>query len=214
MADRVIILPHVYHVQQTGWTCGPSALKMVLSTFGKNVPEATLAKQCGTTQDGTGDINNIRPVAKWHTGVDWSRHGAPNDPPTRAQKDLLWKTCVETIANSRRGMVINIWAPADNHPPGYPNYMIMHYICAVGIDLDRRLIYIADSARFGGIEHYWLSLDKLASLIPPKAWMALANPVSPRPAAEPDFFDGFTADELRIIIAAARQVGDPQEASA
>lgn len=211
MADEtVIILRHTYHVQRTGYTCGPSALLMVLSTFGINVDEATLARLCGTTSDGTGDVNNIIPVAKRYTKVDWRRTGGMFDPPSKAQKELLWQRLVETIANSRRGVVVNIWAPADNHPPGYPNYMIMHYIAAVGIDLVNRRIYIADSARFGGIEHYWLSLDKLASLIPPKAIMSLLNPVVP-PSADP--FSVFTADQLRLIVAAAHQVAAPQESA-
>ncbi|QDF15393.1 lysin A, protease C39 domain [Gordonia phage Mollymur] len=215
MADEsVVILRHIYHVQRTGYTCGPSALRMVLSTFGLDITEQRLAALCGTTSDGTADINNIIRAAGSYVRDRWLRHGVPNDPPTKAQKDRLWQTCVETVANSRRGMVVNIWAPANNHPPGYPNYLIMHYIAVVGIDLVNRRLYIADSARFGGIEHYWLSLDKLASLIPPKAWMALADPVTPKPPVDPDPFSVFTKEQLALIIAAAHQVGDPHGAAA
>lgn len=176
-----IIVPHKYRAQETGWTCGPSSTRMVLTTFGRDLSEAQLARECGTTTNGTNDINNIRPVLKRHTGRDWDRHGMPNDPPTPAQVDLLRRTIHQTVGIERRGLVINICAPPGNNLPGYPNYTVWHYLTAMGEDTDRDMAYLGDPARFGGNEHYWVSMKKLASLIPPKAWAALANVAPPPP---------------------------------
>ena len=180
-----VILPHRYAAQLTGYTCGPAATKHVLSTAGRNdLTEAGLAREMGTTVNGTDDINSIRPVLAKYTGRGWDRHGIPNDPPTRAQEDLLRRTILQTVVQERRGMVVNIWAPPSNNLPGYPNYLVMHYIAVVGYNTATGMVYLADSARFGGHEHYWVSVPKLASLIPPKAWAALAN-VTDKPAPDP-----------------------------
>lgn len=165
-----IVLPHTYHAQQTGYTCGPSTAKVVLSTFGQSVAESVLARECKTTVDGTADIANVNAAISRRSRRNYGREYLRADPPTQVQKDVFWRNAVATLADNRRGMPINIWAPANNHPPGYPATMIMHYISAVGIDLTRRLIYISDSARFSGIEHYWIGADKLATMITPKGY--------------------------------------------
>lgn len=165
-----IILPHQYHAQETAWTCGPSTAKVVLSTFGQNVAESVLARECGTTEDGTADIANVNSVISRRSGRRYGNSYLRADPPSRGQMDDFWLHAVATLADNRRGMPINIWAPGNNHPPGYPNYMIMHYITAVGIDLSQRGLYISDSARFSGIEHYWIGADRLATMITPKGY--------------------------------------------
>lgn len=177
-----IILPHTYHAQQTGYTCGPSTALVVLSTFGITVTEAAMATACRTTQDGTADVANVIAAINARAGSAYTAGYLRQDPPTRAQMDAFWQAAVDTIANRRRGMPLNIWAPASNHPPGYPDGLIKHYISAVGIDTDKRQIYISDSARFSGIEHYWLGADKLASMITPKGYGRLA-PLTAAPNA-------------------------------
>jgi len=62
-------------------------------------------------------------------------------------------------------LVTNIVAPANNHPPGYPDYTIYHYFTVFGYDPVDRTVTIADPANFGGNQIYWISFDQLASLI-------------------------------------------------
>jgi hypothetical protein len=176
-----IVLPHTYHAQQRGWSCGASTALVVLSTYGINVTEEQMIAECGTTVDGTPDVANIDAVLTRRTGRQYNGFYMPTDPPSREQMDTFWTHAVETIADSRRGMPVNIWAPANNHPPGYPNYLVMHYISAVGIDTDQRLIYISDSARFQGYEHYWVGADKLCTMITPKGVGYLVAPDLPNP---------------------------------
>jgi len=177
-----LVLPHTYHAQQRGWSCGPSTALVVLSTFGVTVTEDQMITACGATVDGTADVSNVdAAISARDGGRAYGAHYMPADPPTRAQMDEFWQHAVETIANSRRGMPVNIWAPANNHPPGYPNYLIMHYISAVGIDVEQRLIYISDSARFQGYEHYWIGADTLCTMITPKGYGSLVAPDLPNP---------------------------------
>jgi len=53
-------------------------------------------------------------------------------------------------AYRRDAVVANIVAPANNHPPGYPDYTIYHYFTVFGYDPVDRTVVIADPANFGG----------------------------------------------------------------
>lgn len=175
-----VILPFTYHAQQTGWTCGPSTAKMVLSTYGQHVDEATLARECKTTVDGTADVANINAVLTRRTGRAYGARYIQSGP-TVAQVDALRRSIIETIVDSRRGMPINIWAQAPTQPPGYPPGLIMHYVAGVGYDEATDRAYIGDSARFSGVERWWMSIERLAMNITPKGYGALLAPDVPNP---------------------------------
>ncbi|HEY8076063.1 MAG TPA: C39 family peptidase, partial [Labilithrix sp.] len=84
----------------------------------------------------------------------------------------LWNDVVVSV-DQGYAVVANIVAPPNNHPPGYPNTTIFHYIALVGYNPDTWQIYVADPANFGGNQKYWLSFDQLATLIPPKGYSSL-----------------------------------------
>ena len=179
------VLDHQYTVQETGFWCGPGSTQIVLTCRGIDVPEQQLALELGTTTNGTDWIGQITQLLARRTGLPYVTREMPNDPPTRAQIDLLWNDIRASI-DAGCGLVANIVAPANNHPPGYPNYTIYHYVAIVGYD-EKNGVYVADPARFGGIEHYWLSLEKMASLICPKGYSAAPTatpPVPPAPAVD------------------------------
>jgi len=205
----VVILPHTYHAQQKGYTCGPSTAKVVLSTYGITVTEALMERECGTNVNGTADVRQINSVLTRRTGRAYGAHYMQGNTPTQAQKDLFWKHAVGTIAHSRRAMPINIWAQGNTRPPGYPWDLIMHYVTAVGIDTDKKRIYVSDSARFSGVEHWWMSADLLCVNITPKGYGALTKPDVPAAPVKKEPFANFTDEQMRLVIAAARQVGDP-----
>ena len=138
-----------------------------------NLPsQGTLASQLGTTTNGTDWIGQVTGVLNGDLGTSWyETKEMPNDPPTQAQRDLLWNDIVLDI-NNGYAIVANIVAPANNHPPGYPNYTIYHYFTVIGYDSSDMTVKIADPANFGGNQIYWLSFDQLATLIPPKGYAA------------------------------------------
>ncbi|MGC7099200.1 C39 family peptidase [Amycolatopsis lurida] len=158
--------------QQTGYWCGPAATRMALSARMANPPtQASLAQQLPTHTGGTDHIGQVTRVLNNNLGTGWyETKEMPNDPPTAAQRDLLWRDIVLDI-NNNYPIVANIVAPANNHPPGYPNYTIYHYFTVTGYNSDNMTVKIADSAGFSqGV--YWLTFNQLATLIPPKGYSA------------------------------------------
>ena len=164
------VLDHDYQVQQTGYWCGPAASRIALSARIDPPSQQSLANQLPTTTNGTDWIGQITRTLNNNLGAPYYvTTEMPNDPPTPAQRDRLWRDIVLGI-DANFPIVANIVAPANNHPPGYPNYTIYHYFAVIGYNPQTREVYIADSANFGGNHHYWLTLDKLATLIPPKGY--------------------------------------------
>ena len=162
-----------YQIQQTGYWCGPAATRIAISARKSSPPsQATLAAQLPTTTNGTDWIGQVTRVLNQHIGTGWyETKEMPNDPPTQAQRDLLWRDIVLDI-NNGYAIVANIVAPANNHPPGYPNYTIYHYVTVIGYDSSDMTVKIADPANFGGNQIYWLTFNQLATLIPPKGYSA------------------------------------------
>lgn len=162
-----------YQVQQTGYWCGPAATRIALSAKTGNLPsQQQLANELPTTTNGTDWVGQVTRVLNNRLGTSWyETKEMPNDPPTQAQRDLLWRDVVLDI-NNGWAIVANIVAPANNHPPGYPNYTIYHYFTVIGYDSSDMTVKIADPASFGGNQIYWLTFNQLATLIPPKGYSA------------------------------------------
>lgn len=162
-----------YQVQETGYWCGPAATRIALSARIGPPSQANLAGQLGTHEGGTDHISQVTNVLNANLGTGWyETKEMPNDPPTQAQKDLLWRDIVLDIDNNYP-LVTNIVAPPGNQPPGYPpNQTIYHYFTVIGYDDANRTVLIADPASFGGNQIYWLSFDQLSTLIPPKGYAA------------------------------------------
>jgi len=174
-ADAWRILDVQYEVQKTGYWCGPTATDITLSARMPPPGQAALASQLGTTTNGTDWIGQVTGVLNANLHASWyTTREMPNDPPTAAQRDLLWADLTRAIDDGFP-LVANIVAPPSNHPPGYPNTTIYHYISVTGYNPQTRQAYIADSANFGGNQEYWLTFDQLATLIPPKGYTALAD---------------------------------------
>jgi hypothetical protein len=162
-----------YQVQQTGYWCGPAATRIALSARISPPSQADLAAQLGTTENGTDYIGQVTGVLNNDLGTGWyETKNMPNDPPTQAQRDLLWNDIVLDI-NNNYPIVANIVAPPGNQPPGYPSdQTIYHYFTVIGYDDANSTVLIADPASFSGNQIYWLSFDQLATLIPPKGYAA------------------------------------------
>lgn len=166
-----VVLNVDYQVQETGYWCGPAAVRIALSARGIYRSQADLAAELGTHTGGTDWIGQVTRVLSGYVGW-YETKEMPNDPPTQAQKDLLWRDIVLNI-NNNYPIVANIVAPPGNQPPGYPpDQTIYHYFTVIGYNDVNRTVLIADPASFGGNQIYWLTFDQLASLIPPKGYSA------------------------------------------
>jgi hypothetical protein len=161
-----------FQYQQTSYWCGPASTRIALSARISPPSQQQLANELPTTTNGTDWIGQVTRVLNNHLGTGWyETKEMPNDPPTQAQRDLLWRDVVLDIDNNYP-IVANIVAPASNHPPGYPNYTIYHYFTVIGYDDSDQTVLIADPAGFAPTATYWLTFNQLATLIPPKGYSA------------------------------------------
>jgi len=164
-----------YEIQSTGYWCGPTATDIALSARMTPPGQSTLANELGTTTNGTDTIIYVTNVLNQNLHATWyATRQMPNDPPTQAQRDLLWHDLTRSVDDGF-AFVANIVAPPSNHPPGYPNTTIYHYFTVAGYNSDTREVFIADPADFQGNQEYWLTFDQFATLIPPKGYTALAD---------------------------------------
>ena len=177
MTEKVLAYDRAIVPQETGFWCGPASAQVTLNALGINVAESTLAREIGTTVNGTDYIGLIERILDLR--VPQHRYTSvyiDNDPPTPSQRERLWNHTVSSIL-AGCPVVMNWVAPPGNHPIGIkgsstPRYSgtIYHYVTAVGFD-DRqggRAFKIADSG-FAPYE-YWVSLEQCATLIPPKGY--------------------------------------------
>lgn len=199
-SERVKVLeyPRDQVVQDTHYNCGPASTQTILrAATGELVPESTLARELGTTTNGTDYIGLITRVLRERLpAAEYTTVVMPNDPPSTQQRDKLWTDIVHSI-DAGFGVVCNIVAPRSNYPrgvygsesPRYGGGTVYHYFTAMGYreGSQGRAVWIADSgfAPYG----YWISLEQLATLIPPKGYTyaATAAPNPKTPTTQEDF---------------------------
>lgn len=183
--QKVLDYPRDQVRQDTYYNCGPATTQTIVrAATGELVPESTLAAEMGTTTRGTDYIGLITRVLRQRLPqADYQTVTMPNDPPTPAQREKLWADIVSSI-NAGYGVACNIVAPPRNYPlgvygsvsPAYRGGTIYHYVAVMGYrdGAEGKAVWIADSgfSPFG----YWVSLDQLATLIPPKGYAYAAAP--------------------------------------
>lgn len=188
--EKVLPYDRTYVSQETFYWCGPASTQNVLNNRGIYRPETELARELGTTVNGTDWIGQVTNVLNNYVGGYETRE-MPNDPPTQVQKTQLWDDVVRSI-DAGFGVVANIVAPPSNYPRGvkgsvWPSYSggtVWHYVAIMGYDDVERAFWIADSgfAPYG----YWISFDQMASLIPPKGYAFYAAAPPPPAVPEPE----------------------------
>lgn len=190
------IIPQVEY-----WSCGSASTEVALAVRGQYVPERELFGEVGTTINGTDHISQITRVLNRRLGAGYVIQECPQDPPAQGMRDKLWADIVGSI-NAGFAVVCNIVSPPPNRPravkgSAQPNYgwsTVWHYFTVVSYDDVDRTVEIADSG-FAPY-HYWVTLDNLAELIPPKGYAFVPGVApAPAPAAVPST-SGFTAEVL------------------
>lgn len=205
MAEKVLPYDRRWVTQETGWWCGPASAQTVLQSLGIVVEESQLAREIGTTWNGTDYVGLIVPVLNAHLGRDvYEARYLEMDPAAPEQIEQLWRDIVSSI-EADHGVIANIVAPVDNYPrgvrgsisPSYSGGTVYHYIAVMGYSDEggERTVWIADSGfrPYG----YWLSFAQLGTLIPPKGYASA--PIGPPPPPPP----GLTAEVLSDAMGAA-----------
>ncbi|WP_342659437.1 hypothetical protein Rruber_02667 [Rhodococcus ruber] len=200
MTEKVLPYDRGIVPQETGYWCGPASTQVVLNSLGIHVSEQQLAREIGTHTGGTDHIGLITPILNRYTNAGYFAVQMPQDPPTQAQVDRLWRDIVASI-NGGRGVVVNWVAPPSNYPrgvkgsvsPRYHSGIVYHYVAVMGYDDEAMAVWVADSGFQP--QGYWLSLAQLATLIPPKGYAAAPGPAKVEPAPVPAA-EGLTAETL------------------
>lgn len=176
-----VVLPYDRAIapQETGYWCAPASTQMVLNSRGIFRNEPDLARRMGTHTGGTDHIGLPARVLNEELGGGYVVRLMPQDPPLAYQKAVLWEDIRRSV-NAGYGLVVNIVVPPSNYPrgikgsisPAYAGGTVYHYIAVMGYDDEYPggAVWIADSGfrPFG----YWMSLEQLASAIPPKGYAA------------------------------------------
>lgn len=211
MTEKVLPYDRGMVRQETGWWCGPAATQIVLNSRGIKLQESFIAGQIeqienpgrGDDRDGTDYVGLIEKfLARQVPDAQYTSVYMPKDPPTKAQKDKLWRDLKASI-DAGWGVVANFVAPPNNYPrgvkgsvsPRYSGGTVYHYVALMGYDDNpsNRAVWVADSGFQP--QGYWISFDQCATLIPPKgyAYSQAAPIAAPPPAPKPDPIAELTA---------------------
>lgn len=175
MTERVLPYNRDLVPQETGYWCGPASTQTVLQSRGIVVAERDLAREIGTTVNGTDFVGLIERVLDQR--VPEARYTVVDVPDylDEAGKARVWDTFLRSL-NAGWGVVVNIVAPPNNYPrgvkgspnPSYGGGTVYHYVPVMGYDDRERAVWIADSGfrPFG----YWCSFDQLCTLMVPKGY--------------------------------------------
>ena len=160
-----------YEAQPNFYYCGPAATRNALSVQGKNINVDAMAKEMGTTENGTNSINDITPVLNKETGKD-AYHSVEikNNKADTKQTDTL-RTDIVHAVNDGRAVVANIAGTATDTDGNTHSFEGGHYISVVGYHDNGKTVTIADSAN-PNTASYQISVDNLANWIATRGYSA------------------------------------------
>ncbi|WFE41259.1 C39 family peptidase [Micromonospora sp. WMMD998] len=152
-----------YEAQPNFYYCGPAAARNAISVLGKNIDVDTMAKEMGTTENGTNSINDITPVLNKETGKTYRSVEIKTPKADDKQTDTLRTDIVRTVDDGR-AVVANIagtTTDTDGNPHAFEGG---HYISIVGYQNNGHTVTIADSAN-PNTASYHITVDHLADWI-------------------------------------------------
>ncbi|SCL71554.1 C39 family peptidase [Micromonospora chersina] len=159
-----------YEAQPNFYYCGPAATRNALSVLGKNIDVDAMAKEMGTTENGTNSINDITPVLNKETGKHYRSVEIRDGKADDKQTDTLRADIVRTVDDGR-AVVANIAGTATDTDGNTHSFEGGHYISVVGYQNDGHTVTIADSAN-PNTASYRISVDNLADWIATRGYSA------------------------------------------
>ncbi|WP_433311872.1 C39 family peptidase [Micromonospora chersina] len=159
-----------YEAQPNFYYCGPAATRNALSVLGKNIDVDAMAKEMGTTENGTNSINDITPVLNKETGKHYRSVEIKDGKADDKQTDTLRADIVRTVDDGR-AVVANIAGTATDTDGNTHSFEGGHYISVVGYQDDGKTVTIADSAD-PNMASYRISVDNLADWIATRGYSA------------------------------------------
>ncbi len=153
-----------YEAQPNFYYCGPAATRNALSVLGKNIDVDAMAKEMGTTENGTNSINDITPVLNKEAGTK-AYHSVEirDSKATDKQTERLRADIVRTVDDGR-AVVANIAGTATDTDGTTHSFEGGHYISVIGYRDNGTTVTIADSAN-PNTASYRITVDNLADWI-------------------------------------------------
>ncbi|MFJ8578798.1 C39 family peptidase [Micromonospora sp. NPDC093277] len=153
-----------YEAQPNFYYCGPAATRNALSVQGKDINVDAMAKEMGTTENGTNSINDITPVLNKETGRNaYHSTEMPVDKVDAKHVDQLRADVVKAVDDGR-AVVANIAGTATDIDGNTHSFEGGHYISVVGYRDGGKTVTIADSAN-PNMASYRMDVDALAHWI-------------------------------------------------
>ncbi|MDG4801248.1 C39 family peptidase [Micromonospora sp. WMMD980] len=152
-----------YEAQPNFYYCGPAAARNAISVLGKNIDVDAMAKEMGTTEDGTNSINDITPVLNKETGKPYHSVEIKTPKADDKQTDTLRADIVRTVDDGR-AVVANIAGTTTDTDGATHSFEGGHYISVTGYRDDGHTVTIADSAN-PNTASYRITVDNLADWI-------------------------------------------------
>ncbi|MGV9809015.1 C39 family peptidase [Micromonospora chersina] len=159
-----------YEAQPNFYYCGPAATRNALSVLGKNIDVDAMAKEMGTTENGTNSINDITPVLNKETGKHYRSVEIKDGKADDKQTDTLRADIVRTVDDGR-AVVANIAGTTTDTDGNTHSFEGGHYISVVGYQNNGHTVTIADSAN-PNTASYRISVDNLADWIATRGYSA------------------------------------------
>ncbi|SCL30455.1 Peptidase_C39 like family protein [Micromonospora inyonensis] len=150
-----------YEAQPNFYYCGPAAARNALSTMDRNLSQDDLAKEMGTTENGTDSAHLITKAlnAKTSSGT-YRTIELPTPTADDKQTDQMRRDIVTAIDNGR-AIVANIAGTATDTDGTPHSFEGGHYISVVGYRDNGDTVKIADSANPAQAS-YWITTEALA----------------------------------------------------
>ncbi|WP_405090353.1 C39 family peptidase [Micromonospora sp. NBC_01392] len=152
-----------YEAQPNFYYCGPAAARNAISVLGKNIDVHAMAREMGTTENGTNSINDITPVLNKETGKPYRSVEIKTGKADDRQTDKLRTDIVRTVDDGR-AVVANIAGTTTDTDGGTHSFEGGHYISVVGYQNNGTTVTIADSAN-PDTASYRITVDNLADWI-------------------------------------------------
>ncbi len=158
-------LGYDFKLQPNYYYCGPAATRIALSSVGQLNSFDDLAKQLGTTTDGTNSAIDIARVLNAHVGANvYKAVSIPNQSASAADMDALRVNVVHSIVGGHV-VVANVIGTGTDLSGGQHSYDGGHYLTIVGYGAGGTTVKIADPADPQGDGSYWMSTINAANWI-------------------------------------------------
>jgi hypothetical protein len=159
------VLPHNTELQTTYYNCGPTAARNALVVHDPNANADQLAKQLGTTTDGTNSAADITRVLNAHLGA--GHYATTMINGGTASKAQLGKLRSDVVGAVTKGdaVVANVAGTVTDTAGETHSYEGGHYLAVVGYGASGNTVKIADSADTVGSPDYTLTVTQLGNWI-------------------------------------------------